>query len=411
MKPRVGNTTGVQFPPPAGEQAASGSEGSSDGDENEPKPVKEGVKPHLPPAGKKTASGSGGSSDGDENEPKPEGVKEGVKHHVPPPAGEKTASGSGDSNDGDENEPNPDGVEEGMALHVPPMAGEQTASSSGGSSEHVAGNTKGAAKAVQSGGDQNNPEPKSVEDGFNLHVSPPAGEQIASGSGGSSKPVAVAKGVAESVQSGGDQSNTTPRGVGGRVKPHVPPPAGEQTPSSSGGSSEPVVGNTKGVAKAVQSGGDQNNPKPKGGEEGFRLLVSPPAGEQTASGSGGSSKPVAGDTKGVAKAVQSRGDQRSPTPEGVEEGFKLHVPPLAGEQTTSGSGDSSEPVAGDTKGVAKAAQSNTEKQTAGRLTPTGNDKGGTFGGNGEYDSFVAGGQNAADVAQSGLGRSSPTPRK
>ena len=215
--------------------------------------------------------------------------------------------------------------------------------------------------------------------------------QTASSRGGSSRR------VAEVVQSGGDQNNPQPRGVEGDMTFHVSPPAGEQTASSSGDSGGRVT-------EVVQSGGDQNSPQPRGVGEGMTLHVSPPAGEQTASSSG--------DSNGrVAEVVQPGGDQNNPEPRDVEEGMTFHVAPPAGEQTASGLGGSGESDAGDTEVVADAAQSGAERQPAGLLTRTGNDEEGAFGGNDEYDSFVAGGQNATDMAQSGLGRSSPTPRR
>ena len=215
--------------------------------------------------------------------------------------------------------------------------------------------------------------------------------QTASSPGGSSGR------VAEVVQPSGDQNNPQPRGVEEGMTLHLPLLAGEQTASSSGDSS-------RRVAEVVQSGGDQSNPQPRGVGEGMTLHDSPPAGEQTASSSA--------DSNGrVAEVVQPGGDQNNPEPRGVEEGVTFHVPPPAGEQTASGFGGSGESDAGDTEVVANAAQSDAERQPSGLLTRTGNDEQGAFGGNDEYDSFVAGGQNATDMAQSGLGRSSPTPRK
>ena len=163
----------------------------------------------------------------------------------------------------------------------------------------------------------------------------------------------------------------------GNTDVHVP--VGEQTGSSPGGNSND----------------DENEPNPRRVEEGVKPHILSPAGEHPASGSGGSSDD----------------DEHKRKPKGVEEGVTLHVPPPAGEQAASGFGSSGESDAGDTEVVANAAQSDAERQPAGLLTRTGNDEEGAFGGNDEYDSFVAGGQNATDMAQSGLGRSSPTPRR
>ena len=274
--------------------------------------------------------------------------------HVP--VGELTGSSPGGSINGGENELNPRDVEENSVR----MAG----SSHTGSTIDVRSLDSIAPTSVRLR--------QRVETG-NTDVHVPVGGQTGSSPGGNSN---------------GGENELNPQSVEEGVKPHVLSPAGEQPASGSGGSSDD----------------DEHKREPKGVEEGVEHHVPPPAGEQTASSSVDSSGRVA-------EVVQSGGDQNNPQPRGVEEGVTFHVPPPVGEQAANGFGSSGESDAEDTEVVADAAQSDAERQPAGLLTRTGNDEEGAFGGNDEYDSFVAGGQNATDMAQSGLRRSSPTPRR